>query len=79
MIGQAIGEVLAFGVGVALSPLAIVALVVMLVSPDGARAAWVFAGAWMLSLGLACAVVAAARRWRRCERERRAGDVGERG
>jgi hypothetical protein len=57
MIGRAIGEVLAFGVGVALSPLAIVALVVMLVSPDGARAAWVFAGAWVLSLALACAVV----------------------
>ena len=57
MIGQAIGEVLAFGVGVALSPLAIVALVVMLVSADGARPAWVFASAWVLSLALACALV----------------------
>jgi hypothetical protein len=36
MIGQAIGEVLACGVGVALSPLAIVAVVVMLVARGGA-------------------------------------------
>ena len=50
MIGQAIGEVLAFGVGIALSPLAIVALVVMLVAPAGARPAWTFLGAWVLSL-----------------------------
>ena len=52
MTGQAIGEVLAVGVGVALSPLAIVAVVVILVSPGGARPAWAFAGAWVLSLGL---------------------------
>jgi len=57
MSGQAIGEVLAFGVGVALSPLAIVAVVVMLVSPDGARPAWAFAGAWVLSLGVVSTVV----------------------
>ncbi|HYB25518.1 MAG TPA: GAP family protein [Solirubrobacteraceae bacterium] len=57
MVGQAIGEVLAFGVGVALSPLAIVALVVMLVSANGARPAWAFAGAWLLSLGAVSTVV----------------------
>jgi len=57
MIGQAIGEVLAFGVGVALSPLAIVAVVVMLVAPGGARTAWAFAGAWVLSLGVVSTVV----------------------
>jgi hypothetical protein len=57
MIGQAIGEVLAFGVGVALSPLAIVAVVVMLVSPGGARPAWAFAGAWVVSLGVVSTVV----------------------
>jgi len=57
MIGQAIGEILAFGIGVALSPLAIVAVVVMLVSPDGARPAWAFAGAWVLSLALVSTVV----------------------
>jgi len=44
-------------VGVALSPLAIVALVVMLVAPVGARPAWAFAGAWVLSLALVSAMV----------------------
>lgn len=57
MIGQAIAEVLAFGVGVALSPLAVVAVVVMLVSRDGIRPAWAFGGAWVLSLGLVSTVV----------------------
>jgi len=57
MTGQAIGEVLAFGVGVALSPLAVVAIVIMLVSPGRARSAWIFGGAWPLSLGLACGLV----------------------
>jgi len=57
MIGQAIGEVLAFGVGVALSPLAIVALVVMLVARGGTRPAWAFAGTWVLSLTLVASLV----------------------
>jgi len=57
MIGQAIGEVLAFGIGVALSPLAIVAVVVMLVAQDRARSAWAFAGAWALSLTLVSTLV----------------------
>jgi hypothetical protein len=50
MTGQAVGEVLAFAVGIALSPLAIVAVVVMLVAPRGTKPAWAFVGAWALSL-----------------------------
>lgn len=57
MIGRAIGEVLAFGVGVALSPLAIVALVVLLVAQGGAPRAWAFAGTWVLSLTLVSTLV----------------------
>lgn len=57
MTGQAIGEVIAFGVGVALSPLAIVALAMMLVGPAGPRPAWAFAGAWILSLAVVSALV----------------------
>ena len=57
MIGQAVGEVLAFGVGVALSPLAIVALVVLLVARGGARPAWAFAGSWVLSLTVVSTLV----------------------
>ena len=56
-MGKAIGEVLAFGVGVALSPLAIVALVVILVARSGARTAWAFAGTWVLSLTLGSTLV----------------------
>lgn len=56
-MSQAIGEVLAFGVGVALSPLAIVAVVVMLVAPGGAWRAWAFAGGWVLSLALVSTLV----------------------
>ena len=37
--------------------MAIVALVVMLVAPVGARPAWAFAGAWVLSLALVSAMV----------------------
>ena len=57
MIGQAIGEVFAFGVGVALSPLAVVALAVMRVAPEGKRSTWTFFGAWVLSLCLVSTLV----------------------
>ncbi len=56
MAGQAVGEILAFGVGVALSPLAIVAVVVMLVAPRGAGPACAFAAAWAASLAIVAAV-----------------------
>lgn len=55
--GQAVGEVLAFGVGVALSPLAIVAVTVMLVARGGAASAWAFAAGWALSLAAVATVV----------------------
>jgi hypothetical protein len=57
IIGKALGEVLVFGVGVALSPLAIVVVVVMLVAPGGTRPVWPFAAAWVLSLALGCTLV----------------------
>ena len=37
---HAIGEVLAFGIGVALSPLAVIALVLMLATPKGTLSGW---------------------------------------
>lgn len=48
---SAIGEVLMFGIGVALSPAAIIAVVLMLTTPGGRAGAFVFVGAWSLSLG----------------------------
>ena len=57
MTGQAIGEVLALGVGVALSPLAVVALVILLVRTDGAGPGWAFGAAWLVVLAAGSAVV----------------------
>lgn len=57
MTGQAVGEILAFGVGVALSPLAIVAVVVMLVAPRGTGPASAFAAGWVTSLAVVTTVV----------------------
>ena len=50
-MSQAIGEVLAFGLGVALSPAAVIAVVLMLVAPGGRVSASVFVATWALSLG----------------------------
>ena len=50
-MSQAIGEVLAFGIGVALSPVAVIAVVLMLVAPGGRVIATVFVASWTLSLG----------------------------
>ena len=51
-MSQAIGEVLAFGLGVALSPAAVIAVVLMLVAPGGQVSASVFVASWVLSLGV---------------------------
>jgi hypothetical protein len=48
---EAIGEVLAFGLGVALSPAAVIAVVLMLVAPGSRVGAVVFVVSWALSLG----------------------------
>ena len=49
-MGHAIGEVLALGIGVALSPLAIIAVVLMLAAPRGRSSALAFLAAWVLAL-----------------------------
>ncbi|MGA8804474.1 MAG: GAP family protein [Solirubrobacterales bacterium] len=55
-MSQAIGEVLAFGIGVALSPLAVIAVVLMLVAPGGRMGATVFVASWAMSLGAVATV-----------------------
>ena len=49
-MGQAIGQVLSFGVGVALSPVPIIAVVLMLATPDGRVNAPAFLIGWILGL-----------------------------
>ena len=50
-MSQAVGEVLTFGIGVALSPVAVIAVVLMLVAPGGRLSATVFVASWATSLG----------------------------
>lgn len=49
-MGQAIGQVLSFGVGVALSPVPIVAVVLMLATPKGRVNGPAFLAGWILGL-----------------------------
>ena len=51
-MGQAIGQVLALGVGVSLSPVAIVAVVLMLAAPKGLAKGLAFLTGWALSLAV---------------------------
>ncbi len=57
MIGQAIGQVLAYGVGVALSPIPIIAVVLMLATPKGRIDGPAFLAGWMVGLAVVGAVV----------------------
>ena len=49
-MGQAIGQVLTFGVGVALSPVPIIAVVLMLATPKGRVNGPAFLGGWIFGL-----------------------------
>jgi threonine/homoserine/homoserine lactone efflux protein len=60
LTGQAIGEVLALGVGVALSPLASVAMVSLLVRDGGRASAVAYAVAWIGALAVVAGVVTVA-------------------
>jgi hypothetical protein len=56
-VGAASGEVIAFGVAVTLSPLAVIAVVLMLAVPGERASAAAFVAAWVLSLTAVGAVV----------------------
>jgi threonine/homoserine/homoserine lactone efflux protein len=58
-MGQAIGQVLAFGVGVALSPLPIVAVVLMLATPRARSNGSAFLVGWLLGMGVVGGIVLA--------------------
>ena len=57
MTGQAIGQVLAFGVGVALSPLPIIAVVLMLATPKGRTNGPAFLAGWVLGIAVLGTIV----------------------
>jgi threonine/homoserine/homoserine lactone efflux protein len=56
-MGEAIGQVLTFGVGVALSPIPIIAVVLMLTTPRGARNGPAFLLGWIVGLGVVGTIV----------------------
>jgi threonine/homoserine/homoserine lactone efflux protein len=56
-VGEAIGQVLSFGVGVAISPLPIVAVVLMLATPRGRANGPAFVLGWIVGLSLVGTVV----------------------
>ncbi len=56
-MGQAIGQVLSFGVGVALSPVPIIAVVLMLATPKGRVNGPAFLAGWIIGLGAAGTVL----------------------
>ncbi len=57
MTGQAIGEVLSFGLGVALSPLPIIAVVLMLATPKGRTNGPAFLTGWVLGIAVLGTIV----------------------
>lgn len=56
-MGQAIGQVLSFGVGVALSPMPIIAVVLMLATPRGRANGPIFLLGWILGLTVVGTIV----------------------
>jgi threonine/homoserine/homoserine lactone efflux protein len=56
-MGQAIGQVLSFGVGVALSPLPIIAVVLMLATPKGRVNGLAFLAGWVLGIAVLGTIV----------------------
>jgi Sap, sulfolipid-1-addressing protein len=57
VMGQAIGQTLSFGIGVALSPLAIIAVVLMLFTPRGRVNGSAFLAGWVLAIAVVGAIV----------------------
>jgi hypothetical protein len=56
-VGEAIGQVLSFGVGVALSPVPIIAVVLMLATPRAGINGPAFLGGWIVGLALIGTIV----------------------
>lgn len=56
-MGEAIGQMLPMAVGVAVSPMPIVAMILMLMSSRGRSTGWAFALGWLAGIGLAGALL----------------------
>ena len=56
-MGQAIGEMLPLAIGIAISPLPIIAIILMLITPKARSNGLAFLGGWMLGLAVVGAIV----------------------
>ena len=56
-MGQAIGEMLPLAIGIAISPLPIIAIILMLITPNARSNGLAFLGGWMLGLAVVGTVV----------------------
>jgi Sap, sulfolipid-1-addressing protein len=56
-MGQAIGEMLPLAIGIAISPLPIIAIILMLITPKARSNGLAFLGGWMLGLAVVGTVV----------------------
>ncbi|MBV8953301.1 MAG: GAP family protein [Solirubrobacterales bacterium] len=56
-MGQAIGQILTFGVGIGLSPIPIIAIVLVLSTPKASTNAWAFLAGWIVGLALLGTIV----------------------
>ena len=75
-MGEAIGQSLPLAIGVALSPIPIIAVVLMLTTPRARANGPAFVLGWLVGLGGGRRGRAGARRPGRCERGRPAGEPG---
>ena len=77
-VGDAIGQVLSFAVGVAFSPVPIIAVVLMLGTPRARANGPAFVVGWVVGLSVVGTIVLLAASGRRRQRRRRARDLGRR-
>lgn len=77
LMGQAIGQVLSFGIGVALSPVPIIAVVLTLATPKGRGTGPAFLAAWIVGLARGRHDRAADLERRLGQQQRRTRDLGQ--
>ena len=75
-MGQAIGQILSFGVGVAISPVPIIAVVLILATPKGRTNGPAFLAGWIVGIAALGTIVLLVSNGASASNPRSAGDVG---
>ena len=77
LTGQTIGQVLSFGVGVALSPVPIIAVVLMLATPKGRTDGPAFLTGWVLGIAVLGTIVLLIASGASAQRARHSSDLAQ--